>query len=107
MKLRSKVQVEAAKRLRRLMKKGTTVYTVLRHVSKSGMRREISPIVVRNRGRRVCDFTGLAANALGSKEGKHEGVVVHGAGMDMGFHMVYELAHVLHGDGYALEQRWL
>ncbi len=38
---------------------------------------------------------------------KLDGVVVAGAGMDMGFHLVSSLAYVLYGDQRALKHRWL
>jgi len=28
---------------------------------------------------------------------------VSGGGMDMGFHVIYQLSHLLYGDGYALK----
>jgi hypothetical protein len=34
-------------------------------------------------------------------------VKVHGCGMDMGFHAVYELSGALFGDGYSLKHKWL
>ena len=40
-------------------------------------------------------------------DSKREGVKVGGAGMDMGFHLVYNLAAVLFDDGYALEHKWI
>ena len=38
---------------------------------------------------------------------KTNAVGVGGCGMDMGFHMVYTLASVLYGDGYALKERYI
>jgi hypothetical protein len=35
------------------------------------------------------------------------GVRIGGAGADVGFLLVFELAEHLHSDGYALKQRWL
>jgi hypothetical protein len=101
---------QAIEELRAALPKGSTVYLVLRHVSASGMTRWIDPIVFvgepnvpgpRWYGWRV-------AEALGWKyDREHNGVKVGGAGMDMGFHLVYELARVLYGDGYELTHRWL
>jgi hypothetical protein len=37
----------------------------------------------------------------------HDGVKVDGCGMDMGFHLIYTMSQVVHGDGYAVSQRWV
>lgn len=63
-----------------------TIYTVLRHVSNSGMQREISVKMI-DAGR-VIHLDWLVATALGLKQGKHNGLVIRGCGMDMGFHIV-------------------
>jgi hypothetical protein len=52
----------------------------------------------------------MVARAIGWKfDQVHGGVKVDGAGMDMGFHLVYTLSQVLYGaqEGYALKQRWI
>lgn len=92
--------------LRELLPKGTTVFTILRHVSPSGMGRWISPVA-------IIDGEPFYLSHLVSqvtpykRRGKHDDLYVGGAGMDMGFHLVYTLSRILHGDGYALEHRWL
>lgn len=92
---------------------GTRVYTILRHVSTSGMSRDISLIVAENDGT-IHDITFYAAMALGDRliESKgHRAIRVAGAGMDMGFHLVYSLsASLFHGQdraGYVLRQEWI
>jgi hypothetical protein len=99
-----------------------TVYTVLRHVSKSGMMREISVVIPIVTGG---DFTedispkhiqqfvhpsytvaGLLNRSYSEKNG-HNSVVCHGCGMDMGFDLVYNLSSVLYGDGYKIRQEWI
>jgi hypothetical protein len=94
------------------IKEGSTVYTVLRSVSSSGMTRAISLLVAN--GDKVEDITYYAAHALDSKLIERNGsraISVHGAGMDMGFHLVYNLSSVLFKDldraGYVLSHRWL
>ena len=89
-----------------------TVYTILRRVSASGMTRHISLKVAQ--GGNIFDITYTAALALGEKLHDVNGfntLKVNGAGMDMGFHLVYNLSSVLfHGEeraGYKLSQRWL
>jgi len=66
-----------------------TIYTVLRHVSSSGMQREISVKMI-DAGR-IIHLDYLVSTALGLKQGKHNGIVVRGCGMDMGFHIVHNL----------------
>jgi hypothetical protein len=78
-----------------ILKPGDTVYCVLRHVSRSGMRREISLFTKEMR----C-IDGLAARALGYRIGKRGGLVVTGCGMDMGFHLVYNLGWRLFPQGF-------
>ena len=111
---------EAIERLRGWLKPGDTVHVICRHVSRSGMMRILSPIKME--ACEQCRGTGLqetgsacgycrsgvqtahlgynVARALGWRPDKDQGVYVHGCGMDMGFHLVYELSHVLFGAGY-------
>lgn len=86
--------------LREILKPGTTVRTILRHVSKSGMSREISAVVVGKDGS-VRDIDWMIINAgLGYKMGKRGGIVMGGCGMDMGFALVYYLSRALYPNGY-------
>lgn len=94
------------------VKPDTKVYTILRSASASGMSRSISLVVAQ--GDEVIDITYYAAHALGDKliESKgHRAIRVNGAGMDMGFHLVYNLSSVLFAGqdraGYVLKQGWL
>ena len=91
--------------LREWMPEGTTVYTILRGVSRSGMQRIISPIVFQN-GEPIFPESNIA-KLLGWNLAKDQGIKVTGAEMDMGFHLVYTLSQALYGEGYALKQRWL
>jgi hypothetical protein len=94
-----------------------TVYTILRSVSSSGMTRHISLVVagVNDEGNAdLYDITWLAAHAMDEKlheRNGHRTIKVNGAGMDMGFHLVYSLSSVLfHGQdraGYKIKQAWL
>lgn len=96
---RQKAEQEAAiQRLRELLKPGDTVWTTVKHVSRSGMSREISAYV-------ICDgapvwISGSVAAATGLRRGKRDGVVIGGGGMDMCFALVYELSHVLWPNGF-------
>lgn len=47
------------------------------------------------------------STVLGWARGKRDGIRVSGCGMDMGFHLVYNLSLVLYGSGDALKQRWI
>jgi hypothetical protein len=94
---------EAIAQLREWLPPGSTVYCVLRHVSRSGMQREISLHSVDSGNGKRADISwlsGLAARALGMRLGKRDGIIVGGCGMDMGFHLVYELSHTLHPSGF-------
>jgi hypothetical protein len=94
-----------------------TVYTILRSVSSSGMTRHISLVVagVNDEGKAdLYDITFLAAQAMGenlSERNGHRTIKVNGCGMDMGFHLVYNLSSVLyHGEeraGYKIKQAWI
>lgn len=97
-------QAEALARLRDWLKPGDTVYTILRHRSASGMSRSISCVGIgpdTDGERRIFDYDYNVARALGySIDRDRAGVKVSGAGMDMGFHIVYNLSRILFPDGY-------
>jgi len=92
---------EALDRLRELLHPGDTVYTVLRHVSRSGMSRRIDLyVIVDGRPRWL---SGLAAKACGYRLADGVGgrsLHVSGGGMDMGFSVVYGLSQTLWPDGH-------
>ena len=118
---------EARESLLRYLKPGTTVYTVLRHVSKSGMSRRIDlyAIAPDHAGEpRLQYLSGWVGRILEYRRHKDGGLVVGGCGMDMGFHLVYSLGRALwpngtaepHGTrngsadsdgGYALRHEWI
>jgi hypothetical protein len=94
---------EALDNLRRFVKPGTTINTILRHVSRSGMQREISMYAAwtdEDGETRMQWLDGWASKVIGYRIGKREGLVVGGAGMDMGFHLVYGLSRALWPDGF-------
>lgn len=97
------------KALREQLKPGDTIYTVVEHVSRSGMMRHIRLITLHVDSHHNAEpwyLSYQAAKALDWPLGG-EGIKVVGSGMDMGFHTVYELSRALFDDGYALKQRWL
>ena len=99
-------QAEAIERLRGWIKAGDTVYTVLRHKSASGMSRSIDLYGLTPDAARPGQIAkswysySVAAAGIGSWDDKHEAVRVSGAGMDMGFYLVYALSRVLNPGGF-------
>lgn len=101
---------QAIERLREIFPAGSTVTTLLRHVSQSGMSRAISIIASGEDGPE--DVTYLVARATGDRmDQRHGGIKMSGCGVDMGFALVYSLARTLYGDapdsGYVLNHRWI
>ena len=110
---RDKLKAEQLAKLREWFPKGSTVYTILRHVSKSGMQRQISVVCLEHdaaRGIHPTHPNFAVATVLDrprKRGGGSDAITCNGCGMDMGFDLVYSLACALHGDGYALKQEWL
>ena len=89
------------RRLLELLPPGSRVRCVLRHVSASGMTRWIDLYAVAD-GELVY-LTGYAETVLEGwyKRGRaHDGLKIEGAGMDMGFALVYALSSRLYPDGF-------
>lgn len=91
---------------------GAQVYTILRHVARSGMMRVVDLVVAipatETQPAHLSSIGYNAAMLMGWRwDADRQGIVVTGVGMDVGFHVVYELGYRLHGDGYALKQEWL
>ena len=90
------------------------VYTVLRHVSQSGMTRYIDLYVIKDD--QPIYISGSVADILGRKLANKAsgGVKITGCGMDMGFSLVYDLSMALyceakydHDLAYKIKQQWL
>ena len=100
--------------LREILKSGDTVYTVLRHVSASGMQRRIDCYAI-GTDRRPHYLSGyMEAVGLGRLHKTKQGLVVNGCGMDMGYHLVNNLSMHLfckgtytHKGAYALKHEWI
>jgi hypothetical protein len=101
---------EAREYLRKVCPPGTTVYTVLRSVARSGMSRRIDLYVIEDNRpiwitRPACTATGFGFNE------RDETMKLQGYGMDMGFHAVSTLSRVLYRDSerpdYVLNHRWI
>lgn len=122
---------QARKMLAKTCPPGTTVHTVLRHRSRSGMYRVIDCYVIK--GGEMLRISWSVAAITGLRyDRKHEGVGIGGCGMDMGYAIVNSLSYALHGRaskgegaapenqgrpfkprrghyraGYSLEHRWI
>jgi hypothetical protein len=90
---------DACKTLREIFPVGSTVTTSRVHLSRSGMYHVIAVLVGSADGS-VRDVSHLVASAIGSKYDVRGGVAVGGAGMDMGYHIVYGLSRALYADGF-------
>ena len=129
---RTAQQKEAVKVLRELgVRPGTTLYTTVTHVARSGMSRHIRVFVKGKRGSDPLREVSWQVGKAIKERVKDDGIVVGGCGMDMGFHVVYELGRVMfpkggplsksgrraqeersgetreRDGGYLLRQRWL
>jgi hypothetical protein len=89
---------ECIKNLREWIKPGDTVYAALKHVSRSGMYRVINLFVIKDE--QPIRLDGWAADLLEGYDQRHNGLRAHGCGMDMGFHLVYNLGCALFKDGF-------
>jgi hypothetical protein len=129
--LKNDEREQAIADLKNYIKPWDTVYTILRHVSSSGMMRHISVVVLLNGEPRWLDYAVSKATGIPRVPlDKGEGLKMSGCGMDMGFELVYQIGSVLYpkglpfkegqiygrnGDtsghesdgGYCLQQRWL
>jgi hypothetical protein len=117
-----KFKAYARDRLLEILTPGDTVFTILRHVSQSGMSRRIDLYAIQDNGPRY--LSGYASTVLDMKLSDKGGIVTGGCGMDMGFDLVYRLGAALwpngtdkpHGTrngepdsngGYALKHQWI
>ena len=91
-------RAEAVETLRKILKPGDKVHTILRNVSRSGMSRRIDLYKMEADGPRY--LSGYVATAMGERRHKDGGIIVGGCGMDMGFHLVYSLSRTLFPDGF-------
>lgn len=126
MKTTQEEQDKAKRQLLKYLKPGSTVYCVLRSVSRSGMNRNIDFYVFRPQKRSVAmspvdghpvykehrDYapvylSGYIANLCGYARDKDGALKVSGCGMDMGFAVVNHLGQKLFGDGYKLNHEWM
>jgi hypothetical protein len=59
------------------------------------------------KGNRPVWLSGQMSPLLGLKRAKSQGLIVQGCGMDMGFHVVSNLAYRLFGAEKALKHDWI
>jgi hypothetical protein len=120
---------EAAKELRKLLKPGHKIFTILRHRASSGMFRVIDLVIAvpdiqttyplkpeteasypgerdydkpikKRRGYTLRSIGYTAAKAMEDKwDSDRQGIKASGCGMDMGFHLVYNLGRALYPKG--------
>ncbi|KKM71476.1 hypothetical protein LCGC14_1430240 [marine sediment metagenome] len=80
------------------MQPGETVYTIVKHRSRSGMYRVIDLYIMRdNVPLRISWSVGTLVEGY---DRNHEGAKASGCGMDMGFHLVYSLSRELFPSGF-------
>lgn len=97
-KASDKAKDEARIQLRKWIKPGDTVHTILDHVSRSGMSRTIRVVLIDKDGD-VTHPNYSVAELLGYSRAKRgDGFNVGGCGMDMGFHVVHSLGYALFGN---------
>ena len=88
-----------AEQLREMLPPGSTAYTILDSVSRSGMSRKIRVVAMQDG--EPLDISGRVAVLCGYKRDDRSGALkVGGCGMDMGFSVVYGLSHALYPDGF-------
>ena len=98
-------QIDAFDYLHKVLKPGSIVNCILRHVSKSGMTRAIDFYTFRvdkETGKVLRHYlTPAIETVAGYRQNKrHGGLTVGGCGMDMGFSVVYNLSYAMYPDGF-------
>lgn len=98
---------DAAARLAGMIEAGQTIYTKVKHVSRSGMTRSVEFYVAQLPDARygekhpaITKVTHLVARILDRRiDRKNGGAIVGGTGMDMAWHEVYTLSRVMFPEG--------
>jgi hypothetical protein len=92
---------------------GMRIHTVLRHISTSGMQREISPVIICRDGsiRHIAYALACIAGYAYTEKHGHAANVVKGCGMDTGFDLVYNVSGALYPNdergAYKISQEWI
>lgn len=96
---------QARERLTDLLPPGTTVYSITRHISSTGMSRSIDFIIIGQESREPWQITGLLADLLEvPRNPNHNGIRVKGCGYNHAGSVVEHVAQRLHGSPDALKQ---
>lgn len=82
-------RAQAVEKVKTMLQGVETIYGIVRHVSASGMSRNIDLYIIKDN--QPVWLTGYASIILGYKLAKDRGMVVGGCGMDMVFHCVSTL----------------
>ena len=99
--LESKESIET---LKEYLKKDMTIHSIIRSVSNTGLTRNISFKITDKDN--ILDLSYHIAKALKYPfNDKKHAVKVRGCGMDMAFHVVHNLSHILYGKGYQLKSK--
>jgi hypothetical protein len=83
-------------KVKTMLENVSTVYGIVRHVSASGMSRDIDLYIIADN--RPVYLTGYASTILDYPMAKSRGMKVGGCGMDMVFHCVSSLAYAIGRD---------
>ncbi len=104
----AKTKAEALEDLRRFMPEGSTVYTICRHVAKSGMSAVYSLVVFLDGDDLHPNYSAhiVTGRPLRSVSGQ-DGILVRGCGYDRARAIVDDIARELYGRDNALKQRSL
>lgn len=87
---------QCKQKLSKLLESVETVYGIIRHVSASGMSRDIDLYVIKDN--QMIYLTGYASTVLDYPMSKNRGMKVCGCGMCMVFHCVSSLAYAVDRD---------
>ena len=96
--LKEQERLEAIEIIKKFVKPGDCLYTVLRSVSRSGMYRHIDLYAIHENEHVY--LSGWAATALGWTRCKDGAIGVSGCGIDTGFEVVYNLGWALFGHSW-------
>ena len=94
-------QVEEFKEM---LKNSKYVYTILRHCSKSGMKRIISVYIIINSEHYSLDFN-IEQLKIAKRDKDGKGLIVKGCGMDMGFWLVNNIFAKMFGYDYNWQEK--
>lgn len=89
-------RLQSIDKVKALLENVDTVYGIVRHVSASGMSRDIDLYIIKDN--QPVYLTGYASTILGYPMSKNRGMVTKGCGMDMIFHCVSSLAYAIDRD---------